>query len=168
MCAAARQIWSEQQWSTGASQNLVIAIQLILKQWMQRRKDCFSKYLCQVAGRESPTSPVCHYCGFEEDIAAHTRMFNPTWSEQCAEVSVNIRGISLSSLLRHGWIPERLEYRKLLLYYHVIVDGGGASQPIRLNRPCRRRVAFVARIPTPSGWHSSKRPDELGSIALVM
>ncbi|XP_041978617.1 uncharacterized protein LOC121732730 [Aricia agestis] len=112
------EMWRERLENPQVSVDLVLAIRLVLKEWLDRKTGalsfrltqvltghgCFGRYLCEIVGREENTR--CHHCDADRDTADHTVTACPSWIGQRAALTAAIGpDITLPALVRallHG------------------------------------------------------------------
>lgn len=131
---------------SGASRELVAAIQPILREWVERKHGlltfrltqmltghgCFGEYLCRVAGREPTTD--CHHCGGGvEDTALHTREECSAWAEPRDVVSSVIGSdLSLPTLMR-AMVSSKEAWEAVVAFCDTIMSQKEAAKRKREN-----------------------------------
>lgn len=164
------QKWTERLEIPGTSQELVVAVRPILRQWVECRHGvltyhlaqmltghgCFGKYLCQVVGREPTTT--CHHCARGvTDTVQHTREECPAWVELRTTMSDKIgQDLSLPAIINsmveseEAWNAVATFSEKVMLLKEAAErerENDLNSQTIRRKRYGRRRLAYMAQMP---------------------
>ncbi|XP_041986336.1 uncharacterized protein LOC121738390 [Aricia agestis] len=157
-------LWAERLQEPLVSVALIEAIRPLFKEWVKRRHgalsfhltqmltghDCFGRYLCQIARRESDTR--CHHCLNEMDTAEHTLSTCPSWTEQRAALTAAIGvDLSLPSIIR-AMLTSEIAWQAVNDFAQDVITAKEEAERRRereafdpLRRPRRRRAPRSGR-----------------------
>ncbi|KAL0812200.1 hypothetical protein ABMA28_009575 [Loxostege sticticalis] len=159
--------WSDQLEDPGAGHRTVLALQPVLRAWIERHRGslpyrmvqvltghgCFGKYLHNI-GRESTAG--CHHCGSDTDTAQHTLEECPAWAGQRVALTAAIGlDLSLPTVVKTivdndtGFDAFKTFCESVMLEKEMAErarEEDPLADPIRRRRTGRRRRAFARNL----------------------